>query len=65
VKAVLPAPLGPRRRKLLDGGDATVRKKKMCSKMGTPKVMRIATAMALRLPSNRKVRIPVNEVQLA
>lgn len=65
VKAVLPAPLGPKRRKLLDGGDATLRKKMICRRTGTPKVKRIATAMALRLPSKRNVRMPVSEFQLA
>lgn len=65
VKAVLPAPLGPSSRKLLDGGEATVRKKMTWRRIGTPKVMRMATAMAARLPSNKNVRMPVNEVKLA
>jgi hypothetical protein len=65
VKAVLPAPLGPRRRKLLEGGDATVWKNKMCSAIGTPKVKRMAIAMATRLPSNSSVAMPVTEFQFA
>lgn len=65
VKAVLPAPLGPRSRKLLDGGDATAWKKKMCSAIGTPKVTRTAMAMATRLPSNSSVAMPVTEFQFA
>jgi hypothetical protein len=65
VKAVLPAPLGPRSRKLLDGGDATAWKKNMCSAIGTPKVKRTAIAIATRLPSNSNVAMPVTEFQFA
>lgn len=65
MKAVFPEPLGPKRRKLLDGGDATARKKMICKIIGIPKVIIMATAMALRLPSKRNVRIPVREFQLA
>lgn len=65
VKAVLPAPLGPRSKKLLEGGDATAWKKKMCSAMGTPKVKRIAIAIATRLPLNNSVAMPVTEFQFA
>lgn len=65
LKAVLPAPLGPSRRKLLEGGDATARKKMMWSRTGTPKVKRTAMAMATRLPSKRRVAMPVTESQPA
>lgn len=65
AKAVLPAPLGPRSRKLLDGGDATAWKKKTCSAIGTPKVNSMAIAMATRLPSNSSVAMPVTEFQFA
>jgi hypothetical protein len=65
VKAVLPAPLGPRSRKLLEGGDATAWKKIRCNVIGTPKVKIIAMAMATRLPSNSNVAMPVTESQPA
>jgi hypothetical protein len=65
VKAVLPAPLGPRSRKLLEGGEATAWKKKMWSAIGTPKVKRMAMIMATRLPSNSSVAMPVTEFQFA
>jgi hypothetical protein len=65
VKAVLPAPLGPRSRKLLEGGHATTRKKKMCSAMGTPKVKRIAIVIATRLPLSNSVAMPFTEFQFA
>ena len=61
----MPAPLGPKSRKLLEGGDATALKKRMCSAMGTPNVKRIAIAMATRLPSNNSVAMPVTEFQFA
>lgn len=65
MKAVLPAPLGPRSRKLLEGGEATAWKKTMWRKIGTPKVNRMAMAIATRLPSNSSVAMPVTECQFA
>lgn len=65
VKAVLPDPLGPRSRKLLEGGDATVWKKRMWRVIGTPNVKRMAMAMATRFPSNNSVAMPVTECQFA
>lgn len=65
VKAVLPAPLGPRSKKLLEGGEATAWKKVTWRRIGTPKVKRRAIAIATRLPSNNSVAIPVTECQFA
>lgn len=65
MKAVLPAPLGPSSRKLLEGGDATPWKKMMWRVIGTPKVKRMAIAMATRFPSNNSVAMPVTECQFA
>lgn len=65
VKAVLPAPLGPRSRKLLEGGEATAWKKMMWRRTGTPNVNAMAMAIATRLPSNNSVAMPVTECQFA
>lgn len=65
VKAVFPDPLGPNNKKLLEGGDAAARKKTTWRRTGTPKVNKIAIAMATKLPSNSNVAIPVTEFQFA
>jgi hypothetical protein len=65
VNAVFPDPLGPNNRKLLEGGEATAWKKRICRRTGTPKVNSTAIAMAIKLPSKRRVAIPVTEFQLA
>lgn len=65
ANAVLPAPLGPKRRKLLEGGEATLRKKTTWRSTGTPKVKSTAIAIATRLPSKSRVATPVAEFQPA